>query len=87
MLFCSCLLYIQLDEPPKKSMFESSINQRKQKSFFLVISFNELAKVCFFLSILQTNKVDHNFALYMYLSLHNKAKSRLITFWNKLLLW
>ena len=62
MLFCSCLLYIQLDEPPKKSMFESSIKQRKQKSFFLVISFNELAEVCFFLSILQTNKVDHNFA-------------------------
>lgn len=50
-------------------MFESSIDQTKQKSLFFGIIFNELTEVCLFFSVLQAKKVDHNFALYMYLSL------------------
>ena len=45
-------------------MFESSVNQQSKKAFFGII-FNELTEVCLFLSVLQTKKVDHNFALYM----------------------
>ena len=48
-------------------MFESSIDQTKQKRLFLGIIFNELTEVCLFFSVLQAKKVDHNFALYMYL--------------------
>lgn len=50
-------------------MFESSIDQTKQESLFFGIIFNELTEVCLFFSVLQAKKVDHNFALYMYLSL------------------
>ena len=54
---------------PQKLMFESSIDQTKQKSLFFGIIFNELTEVCLLFSVLQAKKVDHNFALYMYLSL------------------
>ena len=68
MLFCSYLLYIQLDEPPKIDVWVIYWSDKAKKPFFGII-FNELTEVCLFFSVLQAKKVDHNFALYMYLSL------------------
>ena len=66
--FCSSLLYIQLGEPPKSWCLSHLLVRQSKKAFFGII-FSELTEVCLFLSVLQAKKVDHNFVLYMYLSL------------------